>query len=289
MFLLTKDQFNRLLRIWLFRLTSASVLDTASHDEKILTLFVATIDRYIDISPEGLYEGVKLAAEFDKHSKGDEYSEEDVISTLQQTIIDQKEAPQPVTTATNVLQVLVNRIFDPQRPDRLDIAPTSLGIIHKFLSRWFQTQDEFQEKVGGASAIVAEELSRLGLPNVTLWLRYLSDIQASAFNSPIAFLQIDDPCQISTVPIQTASRPDDPTIINYSLEFREGIEFKWLSDKNSNPLKASKSDRVIAICPGYQHFRTDGSVKSVVVPPLTHLLTSIKKTDHSCIGESDHE
>lgn len=286
--LLVNADFDRQLRIWFYRLVSATSVGPTG--KSILSLLVSSVDRLIlldnDLMNDLMRQAIDLAARHDRCSP------DDVVDALCK-ITDGTPIPKGrrATRATHILEALVARmVYGKSAEDRVRIDPNVPQVLD-FLHDWFQCVVQQVEQPGGAPAIIAQRLAQLGEPNVVLWVPYLSEKQAAVFDPQVRFLNLAQDCKYAAQSIQTAGRPDDPEIRNYSLEFSKGASFEFKRpDGSSCSAVASASDRVIAISPGYLFFDALSShvdvTKSLAAPPrVDHLLSRDPQLGPSCAAQ----
>ena len=269
---LSKSEEDRQLRVWEYHYAAAQQLLEPPTEKPILSLYVSTIDRIIRVDDRILQRGVGLAA------KHDGRSEDSVLSDIK-TLVEMGNAHERrASTATQILGALIARMISPsQASGRVRIEADAVEVLD-FLDEWFRNQspDSQREQPGGAPAIIAQVLTKLGEPDVALWTPYHSQNQAKVFDKEVKFLVVDDQGSYATEPIRQVGRTHDPEVRNYSLEFAKGSFALGHPQGTTQTIESSVSDRLIAISPGYRFFTpTSGAVVANDSPAdIAHLLST---------------
>ncbi len=278
---LPPSELSRLMRIWFWRQVVASQLPPTN--KRILSHYACTIDRVIRIDQKSLAFAIDLAARYDNCAPP-EVVRELVEAATKSPAAGRREA----VSATDVLKALLARIvYGGQTPDRVYIQATALYVLD-FLHEWYRSQaGSSPGQVGGAPAIIADVLTQIGEPNVVFWTPYLSQAQARLFNAKTKYLTLDKECHWQVLPVHAAARPDDPTIINYSMEFAKGTSLKL--EAQGEVLwegVVQTSDRVIAVAPGYRYYTDSGEVdlsrSQNFDPHFEHILAADIHTGPTC-------
>lgn len=284
--LLTQADLERTMRAWFYRLVLTGQSSEPTN-RAILSLFVSTVDRVIQLDPDAMQTAVQLAAKYDG------CPQEEVVAAIEQAALHGIARGHRATKGTHVLQAVVARMAHQSKAeDRVRIDPEASDVFD-FLDAWFTSQpsDRRQEQPGGAPAVIAHVLAQLGELNVALWTAFLSQGQANMFDERVKFLAIDDQHQYSIKDIHEAGRSGDPEIRNYSLEFAKGAQFVFERPgvSTTRVISTAASDRVIAISPGYRFFDQTGRVdidRSRAIPAgISHILAADPQRGPSCAAQ----
>lgn len=227
--------------------------DLAPTHKDILTAFYSCVDRVCKPSQEKIDQAKK-----DAISEGIEIgkTEKQVIQEIQAILDEPKDSKNIPTKAETKAQVvgLILRTFK-YRINRASISD-------KKLADWIgNTFKKKYDKVGGASAQVADFLNGIGEKNCTVYTEYNSQDQANAYKRPVKFLHFSEKgLEIHQINDPKSIDPNHPIRINYPIEIPADTEVVF----NGETIKSKNfADRIILTT---EYFDQDG--KAVNILPI---------------------
>jgi len=198
-------------------------LDLKPSNKKLLCAFTSNIDR-VSFLKDSLSAQQKInRAIEDAQTEGLVLGKQpqDVIEEIEQIIseTDENKLPGKVKTKAQVIGFIL-RMFQNSGGKKSIVDLEDNPGSGKKLADWIG--DVFHpdlNKIGGASAQMADFITGVGEEYITVYTQYNSPLQAQAYKQPINFLRINnEKLQVNNVNYHESIRNTDPTKINYPIE-----------------------------------------------------------------------
>jgi len=231
--------------------TFAESQDLAPTHKDILTAFYSCVDRVCKPSQEKIDQATKDA--IDEGIKA-EKTEEQVVQEIQ-AILDEPEKSKNIPTKAETKAQVVGLIL---RTFKYRINRASIS--DKKLADWVEaTFQKDYDKVGGASAQVADFLNGIGEENCTVYTEYNSPDQAHAYKRPVKFLHLSEKgLEVHQVNDPQSINSDHPIRINYPIEIPAETKVVF----NGQTIKSKNfADRIILTT---EYFDQDGKAVNIL-------------------------